>query len=576
MKLPIANNRTIVRKTLALFGKFKAEFSLVLAIQMVVALSAIVMPFVIGRTINQVAEGTSRDSVMVSIYIIIATVIIASVFGWLAELRSRTLGQKMFSVLRVDLVNSVIHMPLSTVEAAGTGDLLGRSTSDVRRVEFVVRMGISRILMLSLTVIVTIIAAVFVDWKVGGVVLLVLYPYWRVLRKYLRRSIQAYLAESAVYAEFSGEIAETVEQGATVDSLQMGELRRKRADVMFKEMWTSERYTALMRSLFMLVSNILMIMPVLLAVLWGAFLIGQGYTSVGAVVAVALYAQQLQPSLDELGWWVDELQYAQVALARIFGVAEVEPDRVPGTDVPDGEEIKVSDVSFAYRDGVEVLRDVDLDVRPGERLAIVGPSGAGKSTLGRLLAGTNPPGSGSVTIGGVEVTKLAESELHKAVALVTQENHVFVGTIADNLRLANKDADDDALRAALAAVDATWVWELESGMETKVGSGEKELQPAQAQQIALARIVLLDPSVIVLDEATSLLDPTAARSLERALSRVLEGRTVISIAHRLYTAYDADRVAVMIDGEVKELGPHEELVAAGGEYASLWETWQRD
>lgn len=222
------------------------------------------------------------------------------------------------------------------------------------------------------------------------------------------------------------------------------------------------------------------------------------------------------------------------------------------------------------------MDDVDLSVAPGERVAIVGPSGAGKSTLGRLIAGVNAPTSGSLTIGGVEVTKIEEKYLHSSVALVTQENHVFVGTIADNLRFASPQARDVRLWDALDIVDATWVRDLPDGLETKVGSGHRDLAPAQAQQLALARIVLLDPDVVILDEATSLLDPTVARSAELALGRVLEGRTVISIAHRLYTAYDADRVCVMIDGRVAELGSHDELVALGGQYASLWNTWQQD
>ena len=192
------------------------------------------------------------------------------------------------------------------------------------------------------------------------------------------------------------------------------------------------------------------------------------------------------------------------------------------------------------------------------------------------MAGINPPSHGSIAVGGAEVTRIPEEALHSTVAMVTQEHHVFVGTLADNLRLAKEDAGQEEMLAALAAVEAAWVHDLDEGLDTRVGSGGKTLTPAQAQQIALARIVLLDPGMLVLDEATSLMDPNAARSLERALSRVLEGRTVISIAHRLYTAHDADRVAVMIDGRLAELGTHDELVAREGEYARLWHTWQQD
>jgi ABC-type multidrug transport system fused ATPase/permease subunit len=205
---------------------------------------------------------------------------------------------------------------------------------------------------------------------------------------------------------------------------------------------------------------------------------------------------------------------------------------------------------------------------------VVGPSGAGKSTLGRLLAGIHPPREGRVDVGGVRLVDLPLDTLRKEVALVTQEQHVFVGTLAENLRLARPHATDERLRDALAAVDALeWVELLPDGLETVVGTGGYPLTPAQSQQLALARLVLADPHTLVLDEATSLLDPRAARHLERSLGSVLEGRTVVAIAHRLHTAHDADRVAVVEDGTISELGSHDELVAAGGSYASLWESW---
>jgi ABC-type multidrug transport system fused ATPase/permease subunit len=222
-----------------------------------------------------------------------------------------------------------------------------------------------------------------------------------------------------------------------------------------------------------------------------------------------------------------------------------------------------------------VLHGVDLDLRPGERLAVVGPSGAGKSTLGRLLAGVNPPRTGSVTVGGVGLVDLPLDELRGHVVLVTQEQHVFAGTLRDNLTLARPDADDDAVAAALGAVDAlAWVEALPAGLDTVVGAGGHALSAAQAQQVALARLVLADPHTLVLDEATSLLDPRAARHLERSLSAVLAGRTVVAIAHRLHAASDADRVAVVEDGRVTELGTHADLVAADGPYATLWRRWR--
>lgn len=292
------------------------------------------------------------------------------------------------------------------------------------------------------------------------------------------------------------------------------------------------------------------------------------------MTTATLYVQMLIDPVDRIVSILDELQLGAAALARLLGVAQVPDDREITGRVPSSEKLDADDVRFAYVKGRDVLHGIDLDVGVGERIAMVGPSGAGKSTLGRLLAGIHPPRTGAVTVGDVGLVELPLGDLRGHVALVTQEHHVFVGSIRENVVLARPGAGDDAVHAALTAVDAhEWLALLPAGLDTIVGSGGRPVTAAQAQQIALARLVLADPHTLVLDEATSLIDPRAARHLERSLAAVLEGRTVIAIAHRLFSAHDADRVAVVEDGMISELGSHDELVEAGGSYAALWHSW---
>lgn len=308
--------------------------------------------------------------------------------------------------------------------------------------------------------------------------------------------------------------------------------------------------------------------------LLGGVFVLQGWISVGQLTTGALLAQMMVDPVNLILRWYDELQVAQVSIARLVGVRDIEPDAGDAQVRPDGRDVRADEVHFGYREGVDVLHEVSLSVAPGTRLALVGPSGAGKSTLGRLLAGIYAPRAGRVSLGDAELSRMPAERIREHVALVNQEHHVFVGSLRDNLLLARTGAADAELWAALGAVDADgWAQALDEGLDTEVGSGGLALTPAQAQQIALARLVLADPHTLVLDEATSLLDPRAARHLERSLARVLDGRTVVAIAHRLHTAHDADVIAVVEDGRITELGSHDELVSADGAYAALWRSW---
>lgn len=574
-RLPIADGKYVARKAGRMILEYKGELGKVLVTQVLTSITSLATPFLLGMLVDHVSGGTTRDYINRMGWIIVAMIVAQSIFTYLANRYSQRLGEFVFVRLRNDVVARVMGLPLSVVESAGTGDLLARTNNDVERLAFTVRFGLARLVILLTNTLFFILAGIFISPLVGWTLLLSVPPIALVLKWYLPRAIPAYRAEMAIYSRMDGLLTESLEHAPTVEALSLQDARVFRTERTIAEVVGTERYAAYLRTVLLAVLGGSSVIPPLAALIVGGLLAQHGWITLGAITTVTLYAWQIRNPINELSFWLDELQVTAAAVSRIFGVDLVKSDRTISPETPADAQIKARDVTYSYIPGRPVLHDIDLDLIPGERLAMVGPSGAGKSTLGRMLAGIHPPESGSVKVGGVDVTALPEKELHKNVVLVTQEHHVFVGTIAQNLRLAQADATDQQLRHALDIVEATaWVDKLPEGMETMVGSGNHELTDAQAQQIALARLILMDPHTLILDEATSLLDPTAARSLERSLSKVLEGRTVVAIAHRLYTAHDADRIAVVLDGRIVELGSHEELVAAGGEYASLWKSWQ--
>ncbi|MBM6402790.1 ABC transporter ATP-binding protein [Phycicoccus sp. CSK15P-2] len=574
--LPIASGAVVRAHVGVLLRDHRRPLVWVLVWHLLAALVGLTGPWVVGQVVGTVTTGRATVTDLdLLVGLLAAAVLAETVATWVARRSSFVLSEQVFARLREDFVGSAVRLPLSTVERAGTGDLLARTTNDIDAVSYVIRFGIPTVVVSVTTVAVTAVATVVASPLAALPLLLTPLIWFLPTRRYLRLAGPGYLWEHATYARLNGVAAETVEGAATVDALGLHEERGERFAEAVAESHTAERYTVGLRLRWFPWLELGFFAPVAGSLLWGGWLAWEGVIPVATATAVVLYVQRLLDPLGEVIGMLDEIQFAATSMSRILGVAEVPPDRVATGAEPTDDHLSVAGVRYAYRTGQDVLHGVSLDLRPGERLAVVGPSGAGKSTLGRLMAGVDGPRVGRITVGGVPLVDLELDDLRGQVALVTQEHHVFVGTLADNLRLPRPDADDATLREALAAVDALdWAERLPEGLETVVGSGGYALTEAQAQQVALARLVLADPHTLVLDEATSLLDPRAARHLERSLAAVLTGRTVVAIAHRLHTAHDADRVAVVEGGRVHELGSHDELIAADGSYAALWRSWR--
>jgi len=574
--LPVATTTQVRDRARALARRHRGRLALTVGLHAAATLVGLAGPALLGLLVDEVGDGTTAGHVDRIALAVLAALLAQVVLVRVARLASYVLGEQVLAELREEFLDGVLALPLGTVEQAGTGDLLARSTRDVEDVAEVVRFAVPETLIATVTVALTVAAAVAVSpWMALPSCLVVVPLLWASTRWYLRRAPAGYLREMAAWSRLTGGVAETVEGGRTVEALGLQQRRIRRTDDDIREQYRAERYTLFLRTVWFPAIEGAYLIPVATAVVAGGLLHARGLATVGQVTTVALYMRQLVDPLDVVLSWLDHLQVGATAFARLLGVAHVPADRESTAARPVDERLVARDVRFAYSPGRDVLHGVDLDLRPGERLAMVGPSGAGKSTLGRLLAGVNAPRAGSVTVGGVPLVELPLDRLRGHVVLVTQEQHEFAGTLRDNLALARPGAGDAALASALEAVDALgWVGALPEGLDTVVGTGGHSLSSAQAQQVALARLVLADPHTLVLDEATSLLDPRAARRLERSLSAVLAGRTVVAIAHRLHTAHDADRVAVVEDGRVTELGTHADLVAAEGAYATLWHRWR--
>ena len=578
MQLPVADAATVRTYAKRLIRHHRSQLVRMLSIYALAAFMALIPAYTIGAITNFAADHhLTAHRITLYVSILFISSILGAGLSFLARRRSYLLGETVFAQLREEFLESVLGLPLIEVERAGTGDLLSRTTNDIEALSRTVRFAMPEWLVAIVQAVLTLIAMTIVS-PLAAVASLVSLPIlFFSTRYYLHYATPGYLRERMSYATMSGSVSETAEGARTVDAHRLGKRQSERIEGNIRESFYSEMYTLLMRLVWFPMVESAFALAVATTLAWSGWLALHHDITIGAATTVTLYVVQINDPIDRIVSWLDELQIGQTSLARLVGVSVVRDDRPTEGVEPTNESITMNDVRYAYRPGFDVLNGLSLTIRPGERLAIVGPSGAGKSTIGRLIAGIDAPRSGSVMVGDVALADMPLSMLRRHVALVTQEHHIFIGTVRENLALAKPEATDDEIIRALDAVDALeWVEALPEGILTELGTTGYQVSPAQAQQVALARLVLSNPHTLVLDEATAMLDPRAARHLERSLVAVLRGRTVVAIAHRLHTAHDADRVCVVIDGTIAELGTHDELVALNGEYASLWSSWRNE
>jgi ATP-binding cassette subfamily B protein len=484
-------------------------------------------------------------------------------------------GERFLGDLRVAAFEQLQRLSMPFFEEQRAGVLVSRLTADVQTLTTFTRLVLVEVVGAILLLVVTVVVLIVLSPLLSLVTLVALPPLVVSSLRYQRRSRPAYLSLRDRVADTLAHLQEGLTGVRVVQSFRRERDRFDDYSGHSQAQVGAWRDVALVNIGFFPVISLAQGVAMAAVLAAGGIMVDHGKATVGTVVAFTLYLLSLFDPIGRLGDWFSEFQSGRAALTKIVGLLD-EPVTVPdGTrPLPEHGVLEARAVSFAYGDGPEVLHDVSLRIEPGEQLALVGPTGAGKSTLAKLLTRAYDPGAGSVSFGGVALRE-ADASLRERIVFLPQEGHLFSGSIADNIRLGRADATDEQVRSALAAIGALERFEaLPEGLDTDARTRGLRLSSGERQLVGIARVALAEPAVIVLDEATSSLDPATEAAVERALAAVSQGRTVITIAHRLSTAERADRVAVVEHGRITEIATHEALVEQGERYAELWASWQ--
>jgi len=567
----------VLRRTLARVRPYRAQAFRAGILLVLFAMTSLAGPLLVRRAIDDGLTVEDRGALNESIIAYVVVAVVAYVSYRLAIATLARVGENFLRDLRTGVFDKILRQSMPFYDRENAGVLVSRMTSDIDSLQVLVQLGLLMFVTASLLLVASLVTLILLD-PLLLVLSLMTMPFVAMASvKFHRESNKAYLA-----------VRERI--GMTLSSLQEGISGVRvvqaygREDIQIEQFAKTNQglYRTHMRSVkigafYLPVVEFAGALSTALALGVGGWMVGAGRITLGTVAAFILILQTMFGPLQQLSQLFNMIQSAAASLHKLYGLLD-EPliiDSAPDAPaLPASGRVEIDNVSFEYVPGEPVLSGVSLSIDEGERIAFVGPTGAGKSTVAKLVARFYDPVDGTIRIGGMDLKTADAASLRDQIVVVPQEGFLFAGSVADNIRLAKPSASDADIRTSLDRIGVLDVFErLPQGLDTEVQERGSRLSAGEKQLVSLARAALVDPKILILDEATSSVDPGTEAIVEVAMESLMEGRTVIAIAHRLSTSERCDRVGVIVDGRLVELGPHHDLVAAGGHYAELFEAW---
>ena len=539
-------------------------------------LATMATPYLVGRGTDYIVKGNLSGLNLMVILSLVAVVLLW--FGLRSEnLNLAYAGQKIIYRMRTEMFGHLHRLPLSFFDNQQVGKLMSRVQNDVQQLQEIVTQGILALLASLLTLIGIAIIMLTMNWRLALIMLAIvpvmIFLVW-IWQQYARR---AFIRVRRAIATVNSQLQEDLSGVRVVQSLSRENENMGQFDQVNRAHYDANVTAVKLEALMMPTINILTGVAFAIVIIVGGFQVLDGVMSVGVLMSFLLYVQRFFDPILELSMQYTELQRAMASGARIFELMDIEPDirDEPGAGElsPVKGNVSFQDVSFSYELGKYVLNDINLAIKPGETVAIVGQTGSGKSSLVNLIARFYDVTQGEVTVDGHNVRSVTQQSLRRQIGIVPQDPILFSGTIEENIKYGKQAATRDEVMEVAKLVGAHgFISRLEKGYDAPVGQRGGSLSAGQRQLICLARAILTDPRILILDEATSNVDTNTERIMQRALRKLTKDRTCITIAHRLSTVTRADRIIVLDNGRIIENGSHKELLEKQGVYARMYQT----